>query len=133
MIEHLDRHEAGRFLTECRRVLRPGGVIRLDVPDLRITVNDYVAKGNADIFVEHLQLALDKRHGLSEYLRYLLVGGRNHQWLYDGKSMSKLLLERGFAEIVTLQPGKTGMPAAGMLDLFERAGESAYVEGTRVS
>ncbi len=133
MIEHLDRHEARRFLAECRRVLRPGGVIRLVVPDLRITVRDYVAKGNADTFVEHLQLALDKPHGFSEYLRYLLVGSRNHRWLYDGKSMSKLLLQCGFGEVVTLQAGETRIQAAGMLDLFERAGESAYVEGTRVS
>ena len=133
MIEHLDRYEARRFLAECRRVLKPGGVIRIVVPDLRVTVNDYVAKGNADIFVEHLQLALDKPHGLSGYLRFLLVGNRNHHWLYDGESMSNLLRECGFGEVRILRPGETRISAPGMLDLFERAGESTYVEATLLS
>ena len=34
MIEHLDRHEARAFLDEVKRVLQPGGVVRLAVPDL---------------------------------------------------------------------------------------------------
>jgi predicted SAM-dependent methyltransferase len=34
MIEHLDRREARSFLAEARRVLRPGGVLRLAAPDL---------------------------------------------------------------------------------------------------
>ena len=33
-LEHLRRRDAGEFLTECNRVLRPGGVIRIAVPDL---------------------------------------------------------------------------------------------------
>jgi len=34
MIEHLDRAEARVFLAEARRVLRPGGVLRIAAPDL---------------------------------------------------------------------------------------------------
>ncbi len=131
MIEHLDRREARRFLAECRRVLKPEGRLRIVVPDLRITVNDYVAKGNADIFLDHLQLELDKPHGLMGHLRHLLVGGRNHHWLYDGPSMRKLLLEHGFGDVDVLQPGQTRIEEPGELNLSERAGESAYVEGRR--
>src|SRR5262245_41816323 len=35
MLEHLDPREAECFLNEIRRVLKPGGIIRLVVPDLR--------------------------------------------------------------------------------------------------
>ena len=131
MIEHLDRLEARRFLAECRRVLRPGGILRIVVPDLRVTVNDYVTKGNADVFLDHLQLDLDKPHGFAGHVRNILIGGRNHHWLYDGPSMQKLLGECGFDEAETLQPGRTKIAEPGELDLFERAGESAYVEGRR--
>jgi len=131
MIEHLDRREARQFLSECRRVLKPHGRLRIVVPDLRVTVNDYVAKGNADTFLDHLQLDLDKPHGLRGHLRELLLGGRNHHWLYDGPSMRKLLLECGFHEVELLPPGRTAIEDPGELDLCERAGESAYVEGRR--
>lgn len=41
-IEHFDRNGAQRFLAECRRVLRPGGVIRLVAPDLEGVVRTYL-------------------------------------------------------------------------------------------
>src|ERR1035438_1257296 len=34
MIEHLDRGEARAFLAEVRRILRPGGVVRVAAPDI---------------------------------------------------------------------------------------------------
>jgi predicted SAM-dependent methyltransferase len=131
MIEHLDRHEASRFLTECRRVLKKEGVLRVVVPDLRVPVNDYVARGNAELFVDQLQLALDRPHGLGNHVRNLLLGGRRHRWLYDGPSMRRLLLASGFERVEVLEPGQTRIAQPGALDLFERAGASAYVEAER--
>lgn len=32
-LEHLDAQEALMFLTECRRILKPGGILRMSVPD----------------------------------------------------------------------------------------------------
>jgi SAM-dependent methyltransferase len=42
VLEHFARNEAPRFLRECFRALRPGGVIRLAVPDLEGIVREYV-------------------------------------------------------------------------------------------
>jgi len=42
-IEHFDRDGANRFLGECRRVLRSGGVIRLAAPDLEGVARAYLA------------------------------------------------------------------------------------------
>ena len=131
MIEHLDRREAAGFLGECRRVLKPGGILRIVVPDLRVTVNDYVARGNADIFLDQLQLELDKPRGVRGHLRNLLLGGRNHHWLYDGPSIAQLLERNGFDDVCSLPPGQSRIAEPGELNLHERAGESAYVEGVR--
>jgi predicted SAM-dependent methyltransferase len=131
MIEHLDRREAAGFLGECRRVLKPGGILRIVVPDLRVTVNDYVARGNAEIFLDQLQLELDKPRGLRGHLRNMLLGGRNHHWLYDGPSIARLLERSGFDDVSALPPGQSRIADPGELNLHERAGESAYVEGVR--
>jgi SAM-dependent methyltransferase len=42
-LEHLDRPAASRFLRECLRVLRPGGVMRVVVPDLEVRAREYLA------------------------------------------------------------------------------------------
>src|SRR6266481_6364956 len=41
VLEHLYLADAQRLLVECKRVLRPGGLIRLVVPDLRSMVTTY--------------------------------------------------------------------------------------------
>ena len=42
LLEHLPRHGAGAFLRECLRVLRPGGLLRLVVPDLESGARRYL-------------------------------------------------------------------------------------------
>jgi predicted SAM-dependent methyltransferase len=43
MLEHLERATARAFLRECLRVLRPGGILRVVVPDLEVRARDYLA------------------------------------------------------------------------------------------
>jgi predicted SAM-dependent methyltransferase len=42
LLEHLPRAQALPFLTECRRVLKPGGVLRLAVPNLEAIARLYL-------------------------------------------------------------------------------------------
>lgn len=42
-IEHLTKQEQVAFLKECRRVLRPDGVMRISCPDLTTIARDYLA------------------------------------------------------------------------------------------
>src|SRR5688572_13614475 len=42
VLEHLARDEASRFLAGCYRVLRPGGVLRVVVPDLEAIARLYL-------------------------------------------------------------------------------------------
>jgi SAM-dependent methyltransferase len=62
VLEHLERADAARLLAECRRVLRPGGLLRICVPDL---------EGIARAYLE----ALDRR-------RQAAPGGAEaHEWM----------------------------------------------------
>lgn len=47
VLEHLDFEEGTRLLRECRRVLKPGGVVRIVVPDLEDLCRFYLQRLNA--------------------------------------------------------------------------------------
>jgi SAM-dependent methyltransferase len=52
-LEHLSRSQGRRFLAECHRVLKPGAIIRVVVPDLYSFVGAYLEGAiKADEFVE---------------------------------------------------------------------------------
>lgn len=131
MIEHLDRASARGLLTEARRVLRPGGVVRIVAPDLKRLARAYVDGGDADHFVAATLLAHGERTSLGGRLKTLALGRREHAWMYDEVSLVTLVRDAGFDEVRALDPGVTTIPDPGPLNLHERSGESIYVEGRR--
>jgi predicted SAM-dependent methyltransferase len=128
MLEHLDRQEASLFLKEARRVLRPGGIIRLAVPDLKKQVQQYIDTADADAFIDATHLCQPRPRTMIQRLSIVLVGNRRHQWMYDGPSLCRLLLAHGFVEAEIMAPGETKIQAPGPLDLYERLSQSVYVE-----
>jgi SAM-dependent methyltransferase len=131
MLEHLFREDAETFLRECHRVLRPGGVLRLAVPDLALDVKEYLEHGDADLFLAGLEFDLAKPRGLVGRLRHALVGGRGHRYLYDRRSLAAFVVECGFVDVNVVLPGTTRIKDHGKLDLWERASQGWYVEATR--
>lgn len=131
MLEHLDRHTARLFLAECHRVLRPGGWLRLVVPDIAMYVNEYAADGDANRLVMSLRLAQERTTGFKR-LAEIVVGFRGHRWMYDATSLSLLVSEFGFTAANVLDPGETRIPDPGHLNLREREDESIYLEAQRL-
>jgi len=133
MLEHLDRTEARRFLKDALRVLKPGGVIRLAVPDLGKKIGEYLEHGDADKFLAGTLMCIDRPKTLVQRLRFVVAGPRHHQWMYDERSLTKLLTDCGFIEAARQPAGSTTIPDSGELDVAERAEESLYVEARRSS
>lgn len=131
MFEHLDRAEADSFLQEAFRVLMPGGIIRLAVPDLERIINSYNENKDANEFVASLCMSVQKPQRLRERLKLLLVGPRQHHWMYDKASLCKILQNHGFSDAVGLMPGETRIADPGSLNLREREEESLYVEAVK--
>jgi SAM-dependent methyltransferase len=128
MLEHLGRDEARTFLLECHRVLRPGGTLRLVVPDLERYVSAYREDGNADRLIDSLRMAQSKEQST---LARLLVGFRGHRWMYDSRSLKYLVETAGFEGAELLAPGETRLEDPGGLDLREREGDSIYLEARK--
>ena len=130
MLEHLDPAEAQDFLKEARRVLMHGGIIRIVVPDIQRMVKKYIENHDADEFIKSTSLTRKKPKTLIEKLKHVLLGDRNHQWMYDSNSLCRLLLSAGFKKPLVVEAGSTTIPNPGRLNLQERADESMSVETT---
>lgn len=127
-LEHLDPKDAELFLAEVRRVLVPGGVVRIVVPDFAQQVAQYSKDHDADGFLNYTNLAVPKPRGLIEKLKLLAAGMRHHMWAYDATSISRLLSRHGFQNVCILRPGETTIGDPGELNLHERAEWSLFVE-----
>jgi predicted SAM-dependent methyltransferase len=128
MVEHLDRDELSRFFQEVRRVLVPGGILRIAVPDLSKIANSYMIDGDADEFFRRMNVEGNKPKTLRQRIQWFVAGPRHHMWMYDGTSLCRLLEENGFVEAKAVPPGETVIPTPEPLNLSERIDESVYVE-----
>lgn len=132
MLEHLDRKEAAMFIREARRVLCPGGILRIAVPNLRFHVDAYLKSGDADKFIKDTCLERRRVVGFLERARIFLQGDREgHCVMYDPLSLSKLLADEGFVSVVNLPPNETRISSPQPLNLSERFPESLFVEGQK--
>ena len=131
VLEHLDQQEVELFLREAWRILCPGGILRLVVPDLARVIDKYNQNHDADAFITEIYLSQPRPRTFAQRLRAAIVGSRIHQWAYDGASLSRVLLGNGFTAPQILKPGETGISDPGELDLFERADVSLYLEAKK--
>jgi predicted SAM-dependent methyltransferase len=108
MIEHLSRWEGLRFIGECRRVLQPGGVLRIATPDLRLIIDDYLngtspmlrdCQTPADAFCREYGAFANAQVNPVKAIVRRLFSGDSHQWLYDHASLAAALHEGGFSEV----------------------------------
>lgn len=128
MLEHLSRDKARLFLKEARRILVSRGIIRISVPDLKLKVTEYLDVEDADTFMEKLLIAQREPGSFLEKIAYVMFGNRDHKWMYDGKSLCRLLLAEGFVRPQIMKKGETNIKDCGGLDLYDRCEESVYVE-----
>ena len=138
--EHLDyTEEVPLFLEECLRVLRPGGVIRLVVPDAGKYLRAYCAEG----WTELAQLrGLDGErtdpwmqcayHTKMELINTVFRQGAEHKWAYDAETLCFLLSYFGFADPKPWGYRESQLPELA-IDREVRKPESLYVEARKGS
>ncbi len=85
-IEHISQADAIRLLRECRRMLAPGGVIRIATPDLQEMVRDYAEQR---IHPDWEKFGLSWTANRCERFN---IGMRwwGHQWMYDEEELTRL-------------------------------------------
>lgn len=122
VLEHIPREYTAGFMAECHRVLKPGGLLRVVVPDLEQLAQRYLtalagqenaqtlalhSEATEEIFdqmVRHRPKHRDQQPLVNRLVEGLLVGdndksGTMHRWMYDRLSLSQLMQQAGFEEI----------------------------------
>lgn len=132
LIEHVPLPVAVGWLKEVRRVLAPGGLLRLTTPDLAVYVEGYSGGG---FFAKHRRRLAMVRVGPPMPARRAFMINQifyhfGHRWIYDEEELRFVLGEAGFdAGRITLRGFRTGArPDVADLDTSMRSDESIYIE-----
>jgi predicted SAM-dependent methyltransferase len=138
LIEHVEREEASSLVSECHRVLRPGGVLRLVTPDLQQLARNYLAaKPNAATAADDFVASWNVFHSRSTQpvLRWYrsFKPLHSHKWLYDGESLRALLERVGFRWVERRGFLDSRIPAERLreVELEGRFVDSVCVEGCK--
>jgi len=163
MLEHIDRDRVAAFQAEVLRVLKPGGVQRIVVPDLELLARRYLASLEAartepavrprhdDSVAELLEQSVRRDAAAARSLRgwrrsiYTRVfgdarrRGETHQWMYDAENLSALLEACGFRDVAVVAFDRSCIPGWGDYGLDVDDGgrqykpDSLYVEAVKPS
>ncbi len=102
VLEHLSLSAFEDALKNTYKILKPGGVFRLVLPDFRVLVDEYINNESelaAVSFMCNTGMASETRNrGFKGFLVEWL-GNSRHLWLWDYPSLRKYLKDTGFTEI----------------------------------
>ena len=139
-LEHLSYAENASLLDECCRILKPGGVMRISVPDLSVFAKRYCQDDRAwfsgwerMMFVESEDPVRRKRRLISAMEAISFVTQEyGHRSCWDFEILRALLAAAGFTEIrqVSFRQGRDDRLLVD-LDALDRKMVSMYVEAVK--
>jgi predicted SAM-dependent methyltransferase len=103
MIEHISYAGGSAMLSECYRVLRKNGKIRISTPDLRFLIDLY-SENKSPLQQEYIKWASDSFIGAPYYDDTFVINNFVRDWghllIYDEKTLRSSLGKAGFTDIV---------------------------------
>lgn len=124
LFEHLTFKEAQKLLTECRRVLIPGGKFLICVPNARIYIEAYFKSEPLDQETYFGHKPAFNNTTKIDYINYMAYMDGHHKYMFDEENILKVLLVNGFNNARLREFDSN-------LDLQERHFESVYAEAVK--
>lgn len=126
ILEHLSSQDVDLALKETLRVLMPGGVFRIVVPDLQTRAETYLRAAEArdprasDQFMASTLLGEESRdRSLSGALKNAF-GNSAHRWMFDYAGLAARLLDAGFVDVRRCEYGDASHPAFKDVERLDR-------------
>ena len=143
MIEHIPYPQGFSMLSECYRILREGGTIRITTPNLAFLIDLY-KNDNSDVQNEYLKFATD---GFIKYAPCVdptfvinnFVRHWGHQFIYDEKTLRAAMERAGFKKVTRRELNESDAVALRALEDTDRMPErflrleSFTLEGTKLA
>jgi predicted SAM-dependent methyltransferase len=144
VLEHLYRSQALALLSECKRVLKPGGILRLVVPDLQAMVAEYLSSKNngssksaADNLNEKLAFRPSAPRAGNVLVRFyhLWKDFHSHKWMYDSDSLSGYLEAAGFHQVAQMEFCRSAISGIEEVEQPHRVlnGAGICIEGKKIA
>lgn len=139
VLEHFDAATGSKFLSDCHRCLRPGGVARMVVPDAGRYLQLYQGDWNAFVPIRPLIQENGKYRDFwlgrvyrtrMEFINEVFRQGTHHKYAYDAETLIMKMHDAGFARVTQQSYGFSAANGA-PLDTELRQSESLYVEGIK--
>ncbi len=115
MIEHINYLDAKKMLSECNRILKPNGKIRISTPDLDKYLNlIYEPKDNKKIIDFYINTLFegDYPNNLNSpyHILNLEMHSWGHQYLYNQTTLTEQLVTNDFKEVEFKRTGESNDP-----------------------
>lgn len=129
-LEHLNKEDGMNFLKECYRILKPGGFLRIVLPDLKPIIDKYLNNEiNAVDFIEKLDvLYYDGPKIFKKFFSFCF--SYPHKTMYDYKSLSKIFINLGLNPIKKSY-GDSKIPDIISVEIKERCHDAVILEATK--
>lgn len=121
ILEHLAYNDFRKALKNTYTILKPGGIFRAVMPDLKTAVDVYIKNYNkidspASEFMRNTMLGIEDRGSGFRSILIKLYGNSKHLWMWDYRSLQHELKEIGFRNI---RPCKFGDSTEKAFELVE--------------
>ena len=125
VLEHMSRADCVGLLERVRLWLKPTGLARIVLPDLRLLADQY-ASGRIDAyqFVSKMHTAI---YGMGAW--NLASSHAFHRWMYDLPSFTRVLASLGYTDIQVCRAAQSALEEFAELDRgIGREDQSFYIE-----
>lgn len=128
VLEHFELYQAQQILHEAHRVLKPSGLIRITVPDIKKMFNSDLSAREINVLWWGYEKDIRPSNIFAKISRLFI---RDHQWHHDETSMKQLLSNTGFKNIKILSFRKGQTPDLNRVEIEIHRKHSLYIEANK--